>query len=176
MVIFHAGVKENPHVDSNIISSCEEDAQASVGSQKEDIDPQFKISTWFKTPLFYQVVICDKVFKNRPYRFQIFKGYFPQILVGRLLNILTFVFTKPCLLPTLEIFLCHRWIYIHDFQVNFFLEIYRLVYNTDNAIDNILTHLFFQSLVCHQLLKSFYATDSFICMVFESSFFLRFTA
>ena len=108
MVIFHAGVKENPRVDSNTISNCEEDAQASVGSQKEDIDPQFKISTWFKTSLFYQVVICDKVFKNRPYRFQIFKGCFPQILVGPLLNILTFVFTKPCLSPTLEIFLCHR--------------------------------------------------------------------
>ena len=64
MVIFHAGVKENPCVYSNIPSTSEEDAQASVGSQEEDFVPQFKISTWFTTPLFYQVVICHKVFKN----------------------------------------------------------------------------------------------------------------
>ena len=141
MVIFHTGVKEKPCVNSNITSSCEEDAQASVGSQKEDIDPQFKISTWFKTPLFYQVVICDKVFKNglsriyakqpfkicsnmiclnRPYHFKFFKGILPQILL--------------CLFV------------------------------------NILTHLFFQSLVCHQLLKSFFC-HRFICMVFSQFFF-----
>ena len=64
MVIFHAGVKEKPCVYSNIPSTYEEDAQSSVGSQKEDFVPQFKISTWFRTPLFYQVVICQKVFRN----------------------------------------------------------------------------------------------------------------
>ena len=123
IVIFHAGEKGNPRVDSNIVSNCEEDTQASVGSQKKGIDPQFEISTCFKTPLFYQVVFCDKVFKNRPYRFQFFKGCLPQILVGPFLNILT---------------------------------------------------LFFQSHVCHQLLKSFYTTDRFIYMIFKSIFFRRF--
>ena len=107
MVIFHAGVKENPCVYSNIPSTSEEDAQASVGSQEEDFVPQFKISTWFTTPLFYQVVICHKVFKNG----------LSEICRRELCPIF---FSKSCFSLTLEIFLYHILIYIHDFQVKYF--------------------------------------------------------
>ena len=147
MVVFHTGVKEKPCVNSNITSGCEEDAQASVGSQKEDIDPQFKISTWFKTPLFYQVVICDKVFKNglsRIYAKQPFKICSNMICLKAFFHKFYFVYSwiswPICFFKAL--FVTNSWnlFFVTDlyawFSVNFFSEIYRVVYITGNVIDN----------------------------------------
>ena len=62
MIAFHVGVKEQPVSNKYFDLYGDEESTSSIIGSIQSVSSQKTITSWFKTPLFYQVMAKSKVY------------------------------------------------------------------------------------------------------------------